>query len=544
MFDCVFGNGTVIDGTGKGGFSADVGVAGDKIMEVGDLKKAEAKKRIDCTGFVVTPGFIDPHSHPDMIIFHYPQMDNFIHQGITTIISGNCGYSTLPSSESYKQCVGTFGSFPWLDGIQQEWTTLEQYYRALEQAGIGLNIGQLVGHGPLRTQVMGLMSNRAAQKKDIQKMSEILESQLDEGVLGMSFGMSYVPSRFADEEEVVKLTKILKAREAIHAQHVRGLSSPEGIEEFLSVAKRTGCRAQMAHLTVYTQEDLEKFQKLFSDAAASGSEVSYTVIPYPYFALRSDTLDRHLGCVLGMHPKAGREEAYISPKEGYQRFRSVINNPEIVKEFKKILMTNADYSVIDYFAAWASPATMVRNAGFGEPPGQTVGEIAQAQGKDVVDTTWDLIFGNGPLYKLAVALAPENLIPKLLAHPQGVPMTDANYRISNPDDRGANPWPVAHGSFPRYFRIMRENGIPLETAVHKVTGLSAETFNIKDRGYLRKGQAADIAVFNAKEFRENATLEEPFLLPEGMRYVMVNGKFALLDYDITGLRAGKGIRRG
>ena len=182
-------------------------------------------------------------------------------------MSGNCSLSALPSSQACRTHLGALGTLSQLDDVPYDWTTLDGYYEALERAGIAINIGQLVGHGPLRTVVMGFTENRIADKKDLQEMGELLERQLDEGALGLSSGRSYVPSRYADVDEMVALSRICSARGAVHAQHVKQLSSWEGIDEFLATAEQSGCRMQMAHFCPQTPDEMEKGHKLFEEAA-------------------------------------------------------------------------------------------------------------------------------------------------------------------------------------------------------------------------------------------------------------------------------------
>ncbi len=498
--DVVLMGGTVVDGLGNARFSADVGIKGDRIVAISTsgLGDAAAERVIDVTGLIVAPGFIDNHAHIQTTIHEHPLAENFTRQGITTIIAG------LHS-----------GDQPW---------PLDEYASSLDVAP---NVGFFAGHTWTRKQVLGL-ENRAPDHDELQAMRDLVEETMQQGALGLSTGLLYVPANFAETEEVIELAKVASAYGGIYVTHMRNEATGllDSINETIRIAEEADIPAHINHHKASGAGQWgmsEQSLALIDDARERGIDIVHDL--YPYAA--SSTTSRILfpQWVLA----GGREE-----------FDKRVTDPELLPQIKDemrdIFMkdrTGGDLHRIQFRVLQSDESWN----------GRTLGDMAEARGlPNNVETGIDLVIElqlQGGFSAIYHAMDEQDVI-RIMQHPLSMIETDGD-----PVAWGDGfPHPRSYGAFPRVLaRYVRELGvITLEQAVQKMTSMPADQYNQRARGRISEGAYADIVVFDAETVQDQATYAEPHRYPTGIEHVMINGRFVIRAGALTGERPGVWIR--
>ncbi len=540
MFDLLIRGGTVVDGTGAAARVADVGVRQDRIAAIGDLSAAEAQRRIDAAGWVVAPGFIDAHAHSDAYLLLEPDAPSKLAQGITTEINGQCGGSAVPRlGRARLSSDWASHAYPQLDAAAQTvrrcaaagptWTTVAGYRALFEAVRPALNTVQFIGHNTLRAGVMGY-EPRAADPGDLQAMRRNLEQALDEGGWGLSTGLLYQPGKCAGAEEIDALAQTAAARGGMYATHMRSEGSRllESLDDVLDLARRTGIRAQISHLKTSGPANwhkidaaLERIDAARADGAAVHSD------RYPYIASGTD-----LDVVLPDWASAGGRDAILA------NLRDQAARARIADELNRC---GRDWAAVMIGGGWSetvrafSGRTLADAAGaLGLTPGETVCRFVEAD----ETRTGAFFFG----------MCMENL-RRIYAQSWVMPGSDASLRAPWGPLGQDHPHPRAYGTMPRYLRLMTggEPGFAalcgLEEAVRRMTALPAQVFGLHDRGVLRTGAYADLAVFDPKSFTDTATYAQPHRFASGMHHVIVNGALAYSEGHFTGQRGGRFLDR-
>ncbi|MDI6890341.1 MAG: D-aminoacylase [Thermodesulfovibrionales bacterium] len=529
--DLFIKDGLVFDGTGSEPFKADLGISGDKIVFVDqDIKGNKSgtmlrpEKVIDADGLSVAPGFIDTHSHSEFTLLADPRAEGKICQGITTEINGNCGLSAAPLfSKALTQREEDFKEF----GIHERWSTFEEYFQILEKRGIAINFATLVGHGNIRASVRGY-KDQELTKSDIKKMSALLRESISEGAIGLSTGLIYPPGVYSRTEELIEMAGCCK--NLIYTSHMRseGDRLIESIEETIRIGKEAGIKVHISHIKTSGEENWHKIENAISLMKESKKEdVPLTCDRYPYTASSTD-----LDVILPSWTYSGGTE------EELKRLKSL----RIREKIKKQIL-NA-HSFKDYWKkVYISSVTSERNRWM---EGKGLSDIARIKGREPVDILIEILIEEKLKVNAIFSSMHEENLKRFLSLSYCMIGTDSSARcFSGPTCKG-RPHPRGFGSFPRFLgKYVRNEGLTsMSEGIHKITMLPAETFGINERGIIKKGAFADIVVFDHKRIIDRATFDEPFLRPEGIHYVLVNGLPAMCEGQLTDSKTGRILRHG
>lgn len=468
-YDLLIRGGTVVDGTGRPAFRADVAVRGDRIAAVGRLEGARARRVIDATGRVVAPGFINAHSHTYEYVATAPDGDADLLQGMTTVIGGVDGRSPIPLG-------------PFLDG--------------LERRGAGTNHALFAGHGSIRAAFMGKADRRPTQDQ-LKAMARLLQQAMEDGALGLSTGLEYVPGRYARTDELVALARVVAPYGGIYSTHMR--SEGEGIaaalEEALAIGRQAGVAVNVSHFKVVYHRNWPVQAAVIDrimQARAEGLDVVADVYPY----------------------------------------------------------RSPDYaSALPLAQAWdrhPPDDLIIRRSRVAGVEGRSLADLAAARGSDAREAARWLLRQDPATLATALVVGEENL-GQLLRQPFAIISSDGGARSPAAARSDPRLHPRVYGAYPRVLaRYVRETGVlTLEEAIHKMTGQPAAFFGLRDRGLVQVGMYADLVVFDPARVADRATWSEPAVPPEGIDLVVVNGQVAVEDgRRVPGVLAGRVLRGG
>jgi len=475
-YDLIVRNATVVDGNRAPRFQADVGVSGERIAFIGSLKNHRATTEIDAAGKILSPGFIDAHTHDDRLMLSAPEMAPKASQGVTTVVAGNCGISLAPlvlGSRTAPPPLDLIG-----DGSWYRFGSFAEYIKTLEKNPPATNAALLVGHTTLRVIAMSDL-DRPATGKEIASMQGMLREALEAGAIGCSTGLYYEPARAAPTEEVIEVCRPLSARKSLYCTHMRdeGDRVTESLEETFRIGRELGVPVVVSHHKVVGTPNHGRSKETLPLIAERMKAQGIGLDCYPYCA--SST-------VLSWH-------------------RTLIAT--------KVLVT------------WSKPHP--------EYAGMELAAIAKKMNLSIEKTTQKLLPAGAIYFSMD-----EADVRRVLAFEHTMVGSDGL-----PHD--AAPHPRLWGTFPRVLgHYSRSLGLfPLETAVYKMTGLTARTFGLKDRGILKEGAYADLCVFDAGTVDEAATFARPIRPAKGIEAVIVNGAITWRDGKSTGARPGHVLRR-
>lgn len=526
--DLLIEGGTVVDGTGAAGFRAAVGIRGDRLEVLrGDVSGVPAGRRIDATGLVVVPGFIDVHSHSGLVVLAEPRHEPKVRQGVTTEVIGVDGNSYAPfrSREdllAFARLNAGLDGLP--DGLSLDWASTDSYLRRLD-GRVAVNLAFLVGNSALRIEALG-WDDVPADAAALDRMRGLLRESMEEGAFGLSSGLDYPPGAFASTDELAALTEEAARHGGIYHTHVRyalGDGFLDPFREAIEIGRRGGGPVHITHFyrRATAPGPAERMIELVEEARARGQDVTWDTYPYEWASTR-------LLIMLPPWVQAG------GPGPLMERLADASVRERLRDEIGARGTAYAGATPWDDLRLGA-----LRTDAYREWEGRTLGELMRASGKDVVDATCDLL--------LAEDLRPNQVTPgpahgslgPFLAHPVSMVGTDSTFI-------GARPSPRTWGSFPRilgeFVRDQRLMG--LEEAVRKITSAPAARLGIPDRGLLRDGMRADITVFDPATIASTATYDEPRSFPVGIPYVLVNGVVVVDEGVHTGALPGRALRRG
>ncbi|HEV2012064.1 MAG TPA: D-aminoacylase [Candidatus Limnocylindria bacterium] len=527
--DLLIRGGSVIDGTGTPARRADVGVRDGRIEAIGDLRAATAAEIIEATGDVVSPGFIDTHTHGDLAWSlpdeHIDVKTAELRQGVTTEVTGNCGFSTFPADGPHADQVTELVATLFGSGTRA-WPDLASYRASA--TGLHANVAPLVGHGSIRAAVLGF-ADRAPDAAELRAMTSLAEQALVQGAVGISSGLVYAPGLYARTDEISAIARALKGTGRPYVTHLRGETDmvADSVREAIRIGREAGVPVHISHHKVSGKENWGRTAETLAivDAArAEGIDVSVDV--YPYTA--GSTL---LHSILPPWALADGIDAMVA------RLGERTARERIKRDFSDGL---PGWQNQQRAAGWDG-IVIASCAGRPELEGQRVDRLAAASGTDPADVAFDLIAGQQGRVTMIAHTMREDDVERVIAHPASMIGSDA---IPLP----GKPHPRLAGTFSRILgRYVRERGVlDLPTAVRKMTGLPAQRFGLDDRGLLERGKIADIVVFDPAIVLDRATYEQPLLEPVGISAVLVRGRVAIRDGEVTGLRAGVmlGTERG
>jgi N-acyl-D-amino-acid deacylase len=520
----------VLDGTGAPAVPADVGVAGGRIVEVGRLAGTRAARVIGADGQVVTPGFIDMHAHDDFNLPVNPLAPEKTRQGVTTLVTGNCGLSPAPLGQDHRQAV--LDAVDTLDsGLDYDWSTFGDFLRRMPP--LGPNAATLVGHGTVRLAVLG-DEPRAPRPDELGRMAALVAEAMETGAFGLSTGLFGPPSGYAETDEVVALARVAARYGGGYHTHMRdeGLDIAAAVEEALEIGRRAGCRVQISHLKISSPDRWGGAAKLLATIGrARGRGVRVACDQYPYSA-SSGGLRHH--CPAWIHE--GGLPALLG------RLRDPGTRARLRYELTEG-MAKAGVSL--RFYRW-DLTRVCESPTRPDYAGLTLAEIGAREGKAPVDALLDLLLADGGRTGGIYFHIDEGDVRVIMRDPHVAVGSDGLYtgRPGHPD-RG-RPHPRHFGTFPRVLgRYARDEGVlALSEAVRKMTSLPADALGLADRGRIRTGAAADLVVFDPATVADRATFEAPHQAPLGIGAVVVNGVPVVLDGEPTGATPGRVLRHG
>ncbi len=499
-YDLVIRNARVVDGTGNPWFRADVGVKAGKIAYIGSLKTATADRVIDAKERIVAPGFIDVHTHIEGGIEKVPRADNYLTDGVTTVVTGNCGGSTVKVAEWLKERQAT---------------------------GLGINVSTLIGHNSVRREVMGT-ENRQATPEELEKMQALVAQAMEEGAVGLSTGLIYVPGTYSNTAEVVALAKAAAKYGGVYASHMRdeGAKIEDAINEAVLVGKESGLRVELSHFKIDNKNLWGASTKSLALVERYRREgVDVVVDQYPY-----DHSSTNLGITLPSWALSGGDK---SLKE---RLAAPETKLKIAGEMKAHLK---DRGFSDY-----AYATVASFAGDHSWDGKNIAEItklrgAQATLENQVETIFNIMTRGGA--QMVYHSMGDEDVDRIMRYPFTAVASDGGVR-----EFGVGvPHPRGYGTNARVLAeyVRKRKVLTLEDAVRRMTSLPARTFGFKDRGMIREGMAADLLIFDPAKVQDKATYPDPHHYSEGFDYVTVNGILMIDDGKLTDARAGLALKR-
>jgi N-acyl-D-amino-acid deacylase len=528
MWDLLIRDGRVIDGSGRSGGPADLAVAGGCIAAIGCGLDGAAEKTIAAEGLVVTPGFIDIKTHSDFTLPINPKAESKVRQGVTTEIIGHCGFSVAPILPGRRDLIRDYlsASAPWLPFRS---LSFSEYLDTFPK--VAVNAGMLVGHHTLRLNVMG-MAGRAPSPAELGQMAALLEDALSAGAIGFSTGLFTPPSSYAERAEIVALCHVVKRHNARYFTHVRDESNNvlEAIEEAIDIARTCGIHVEIVHLKCSGLDNWGKAGQILAmldSARAEGLAIDCDAYPY---AAGSNPLKN----LLPQWVQANGLEAMLA------RLTLRETRDRIHAELERDGLNNWG-RIPDWDAVQVSISPYLP-----DHAGKTFGALALAEGKDPLDTLCDFLISDRGATRVLITAISEDDIRTILRSPKALVGSDGNCVADYGTVAQGKPHPRFYGTFPRIIgRYVRdEKLLPLELAVHKMTGATACALGLKDRGLLREGWRADIAIFDPEDFVDRATYAEPHQYPSGSRTtVIVNGVVVVDHAKHTGALPGMVLRR-
>jgi N-acyl-D-amino-acid deacylase len=525
-FDLLITGGTVFDGTGGRPFQGDVGISGGVIRTIGRTRRSRAAAVIEADGLAVSPGFIDIHEHTAEGLLVNPRAESAVRQGVTTLVSGNCGDSPFPlTDEGFDKMRESLAAEY---GLDANWRDIRGFLGRLDASGAAVNYATFVGHGAVRAAAMGY-GDRAASAVELERMRTLVADSMAGGALGLSSGLEYTPGSFAPTEELIELCRVAARSGGVYSTHMRDEESGilEALDEAFRIARETPVRLQVSHLKIGYAVNWPKFDALIARLErARGEGLEFRCDRYPYVAWATG-----LGMFFPLWSREGKTEDFIGRLRDaslQDRLRSEVGAKEKqLGSWDKVLI---------------SSVATDKNRPF---EGTNVLEAATGSGKSPYEFMRDLLVEEtGRVGMITFGMSEEHL-RVLLAHPLvGVGSDGAAVAPYGPLAKG-KPHPRFYGTFPRVLgKYVREEKVaPLEEMIRKMTAMPAAHLGFLRRGMLRPGWAADVCVFDPAKVKDRATFAEPAVYSEGIEKVVVNGEVVIDAGTHTGRLPGKVLRK-
>ena len=529
-YDVIIRNGYIIDGSGNPWVSGDVAIRGDRIAAVGRLSNAHAKREIDASGLVVSPGFIDMLGQSEYSLLIDNRSASKLSQGITTEITGEGGSIAPQDEQTISQIQPVMDQYQ----LKVDWRSLSDYFAKLEKIGTPINIGTYVGAAQVREAVIG-DADRAPTADELEKMKSLVAGAMQQGAFGVSTSLIYPPGHYAKTEELIELAKIASQYGGIYATHMRseGQSEIAAVEEALRIGREGHLPVEIFHLKVIGKPrwgTMPKIVGMIQSARDSGQDVSADMYPY----------------IAGGTALASSLPPWVADG-GTDKLLERLKDSSIRARIKQEMATeHADWENL-YLGSGGASGVMVSgivNKDLKQYDGKTIAEIAEAQKKEPLDALFDLVLADKAQTGALYFIASEDDLRYGLKQPWISIGLDAPELSLDGPLFEPHSHPRAFGSMPRFLGhyVRDEHLLPLWEAIRKITSLPAQRENLRDRGLLKPGFFADVTIFNPSTIVDEATYENPTQLSRGIDYVFVNGQ---LEYDhgrVTGLKAGVPLR--
>ncbi|MFP4482458.1 MAG: N-acyl-D-amino-acid deacylase family protein [Thermovirgaceae bacterium] len=531
MHDMILKNAKIIDGTGGPWFRGDVAIDGGRIAGIGKYAGNDAAKVLDMEDRVLCPGFIDPHSHADIIATEVnPQ--NQIFQGVTTQVTGNCGKSNAPVKPGTRPFLERYLAAYTPEGVRLgwDWTSLGDWLDIIDRQGYVTDIGVLIGQGTIRMAAMG-MSDSDPSNSQLEEMKQLVAESMSEGALGLSTGLIYPPGSFTKMPELVELCKVVAQFGGIYATHMRseGAEHLSAIEEAIRIGRESGCKVHVSHHKITHPYDGQSKETLGRIEAARKEGIDITFDVYPYTAGFTQ-----ITTLIPTWATVGGVDAML------ERLRS--------RDLRKRIAGDQEHGVPGWenFAGSAGWDGIIVSSTKADRSveGKSISRIAEERGTTCSEALFDIILAEKAEASVVVWSQSEADHERIITHPLGMIGSDGfpcNY--DEPRLQG-KPHPRCLGTFPRVLgRYVREKKLlDLETAVWKMTGFTAQRFGLHDRGLVKEGLLADLVVFDPERIEDGATFDDPFQKPEGIEWVIKNGKVLVERNEHVGGIIGRTVR--
>ncbi|MDQ6812613.1 MAG: D-aminoacylase [Bacteroidota bacterium] len=497
--DILIKNGKIIDGTGNSWYYGDVAIKDGRIIQIGKIGRMSAAKQIDATGMYVCPGFIDVHTHIEGDELLNPLASNFIYDGVTTVVTGNCGSSRVD---------------------------LGKYFSVLDSVKLAINVASLIGHNDVRKAVLGT-ANREPTTNELDRMKALVEQAMKAGAVGFSTGLIYIPGTYAKTAEVVALAKVASAYNGVYASHIRDEADSVAfaIAEAIQVGRDAKMPVEISHFKLSGQQNWGRSIEtlgLVKDARKQGLDI--TIDQYPYTA-SSTSLSTLL------------PDAVLS--DGTDSINARLQNPQIRKQVADYMIKKMRRRKLKHFS-YPVVASFKADSSYN---GKSIEQVNLMKGrkhkaKEEAETIMDMMQQGGA--GMVFHGMSEDDVKNIMKYPFDMFASDASIRVFN----SGVPHPRGYGTNARVLAkyVRDEKVIGLEEAIRRMTSLPAQKFNLKERGLLKEGFAADVVVFNDEEVQDVSTYDKPHQYSKGFRYVLVNGKVAVENGIQNEVRNGKTLR--
>ena len=524
--DLLIAGGTVYDGTGAAPVRADVGISGGAVREIGRIRRSRAAAVVEAEGLAVSPGFIDVHDHTDTSLLVNPKAESAVRQGVTTLVSGQCGGSPFPLTD--EEAAEVKADLAKEHGLDAEWKDIRGFFAALERRGLALNYTTFVGHGTVRGAVIG-QGDRAPSAEEMERMKALVAEAMAGGALGLSSGLEYTPSSFATTEELIALSAVAARTGGIYATHMRDEEAAllEAVAEALRIARETPIRLQISHLKIGFAANwpkLDRVMEMLEQARAEGIDLRADRYPYIAGATALSTL----------FPVWAREG-------GSEGFMARLKDPAFDARIRAH-MAEQEKGYGSWDRILISDVGSDKNRGL---EGMSVLEAAAQAGKPAYEFMRDLLIEEEGRVGMVSFYGSEDVLERILSHPLvGVGADGSALAPYGPLAKG-KPHPRNYGTFPRVLGkyVREEKLLPLEEMIRKMTSMPAAHMGFVRRGLLKVGWAADLCVFDPERIIDKATFKEPAAYPEGIATVIVNGQVVVDKGEHTGRLPGKVLRK-
>jgi len=531
--DLVIRGGTIVDGTGSPPFQGDISVDHGRISKVGPVRDI-GEITLGAKGCIVTPGFIDIHTHSDFALLQNRKAESSIRQGVTTAIIGACGRSCAPVNDDTKEFL-LKDIIGYDSRLLVTWHSFAEYLAEFEKLGIAQNIAALAAHNAIRIAVMGY-AQRKASRNELEEMKELMHECMRSGAIGLSTGLAYPPGSNADTAEVIELAKVAGEYGGIYSSHLRGTDGdfPAGVKEAIEIGRAAKIPVHMGHLCGFFGNFVETQRALdmVTNARAGGLDVTCDLYPYlaganPLIAFLPPSIFNHNASELvQLIRKPAERKKLVEEVQRSETGTFWLTRPETldhIRIFDVVGSENMKYKT------------------------KTLSEIAALKGISPIDSVLELLADEGEaMYNLGV-------ICEWMSEKDNYAVFNQPYHMVGSDGIALAPYgelasfkfhPRAYGTYPRVLAkyVRSEGALSLEQAIHKMTLMPAQRAGISDRGEIREGSYADIVVFDYERILDRSTYEEPSLYPEGIEYVIVNGQMVIEKGQHTGRLPGRVLR--
>ncbi len=529
-YDIIIRNARVIDGSGGPASDAELAIQGDRIARIGNLQSAKGKREIDARGQIVAPGFIDMLGQSEQFVLIDPRAMSKVMMGVTTEITGE-GESIAPLNERILKEQEDFNR---RFNLSVDWRTMGEYFRRLDKQGAGVNLGTFVGATQVREYVIGY-DDRPPTPAELERMKRLVADAMKDGALGVSTSLQYVPARFAKTDEIVELAKVSQQYGGIYITHQRSEANAidDSMKEVFEIARRANIPAEIWHFkTAYKKNwgRMPEMLRRIEESRRQGLKITADV--YPYVA-GSTSLS---ACLPPWALEGGTDRMIARLKEPQTRARLKKEITTDSREWENIYLGSGGPSGI--------LIASVVNRDLESSQGKRLTEIASAQNKDPLDALFDFIIADHGQTGAIFFMMSEDDMKAALKSPFVSICTDNGARATDGPLAGSKSHPRGWGTYPRILGkyVRDEHLLPLELAIHKMTGLPASNVGLKQRGLLREGYFADITIFNPETVIDRATFEEPNQYPVGINFVIVNGRVEVDNGQRTAAEAGRVLR--